>query len=222
MSARFSLLFVSNLMQRQSGKFCIYCKRCCDLLLSLVLLIILGVPFIVIAALISLESAGSPLFVQARVGIKGRRFRMLKFRSMYVDADTRLPDPEIRQQFESTGRILKLCEDPRVTRVGKLLRVTSMDELPQLINVLLGDMSLVGPRALIPSMVDPYPEWSNARHIMQPGITGLWQVSARERNESLADMIEYDLEYVRKWSLWSDFIILCRTPGVVLSRKGAV
>ena len=141
---------------------------------------------------------------------------------MYTDADEHLSDPDRRTRFEQCGKVLKLEQDPRVTRIGRVLRTTSLDELPQLMNVLLGHMSLVGPRALIPSMVNPYPEWSKARHVMLPGITGLWQVSARERNESLSDMIEYDLDYIRRWSLLLDGIILVRTPGAVISRKGAI
>jgi lipopolysaccharide/colanic/teichoic acid biosynthesis glycosyltransferase len=141
---------------------------------------------------------------------------------MYVDAHNRLDDPGALKEAEAAGRVFKVKCDPRVTRVGRLLRTSSLDELPQLINVLLGQMSLVGPRALTPNMVAPYPDWSKARHVMRPGITGLWQVSARERNESLEDMIEYDLEYIRRWSVMLDATILARTPGTVISRKGAV
>lgn len=147
---------------------------------------------------------------------------MMKLRSMFVDAAEHLDDPSIAEKAEAAGRVLKLKCDPRVTRVGKLLRTTSLDELPQLINVFLGQMSLVGPRALTINMVNPYPDWSKARHVMRPGITGLWQVSARERNESLEDMIEYDLDYIHHWSLLLDAIIVARTPGAVISRKGAV
>lgn len=197
-------------------------KRVADTILSLALLVCLLVPFAFICLAIVLDSPGSPFFVQIRVGRNGRRFAMLKFRSMYTDADQRLCDPGERAELEQSGRVLKLKQDPRVTRVGKILRTTSLDELPQVLNAFLGQMSLVGPRALIPSMVEPYPEWSKARHVMRPGITGLWQVSARERNESLEDMIEYDLQYIRAWSLLSDAVILIRTVGVVCSRKGAV
>lgn len=197
-------------------------KRVVDVAISLFGLVCLLPLLLLICTLVVIDSPGSPLFLQTRVGRNGRRFKMIKFRSMYVDADKRLDDPNILKETEAAGKVLKLERDPRVTRIGRLLRISSLDELPQLINVFLGQMSLVGPRALIPSMVDPYPEWSEARHVMRPGITGLWQVSARERNESLEDMIEYDLDYIRHWSLMSDIKTLVRTPAVVFSRKGAV
>jgi len=197
-------------------------KRMADILVSMIGLVCLLPLFALVCVLIAIDSPGSPFFLQTRVGRYGRRFRMMKFRSMFVDADKRMEDPRILAEAEAAGRVVKLKRDPRVTRIGKLLRTTSLDELPQLINVFFGHMSLVGPRALTPNMVEPYPDWSKARHVMRPGITGLWQVSARERNESLEDMIDYDLDYIRRWSLYLDAAILARTPGVVISRRGAV
>lgn len=197
-------------------------KRTIDVVLSL-LGTVLVLPLVpTICGLIVLDSPGSPFYVRVRIGRNGRRFGMIKFRSMFVDAANRVPDPARLKQIEAEGRVLKLDNDPRVTRIGKILRSTSLDELPQLINVLLGHMSLVGPRALVPSMLEPYPDWAKARSVVRPGLSGLWQVSARERNESLADMIDYDLDYIRNWSLLRDVVILARTPRAVLSRKGAI
>jgi lipopolysaccharide/colanic/teichoic acid biosynthesis glycosyltransferase len=200
----------------------LWIKRWLDMLTSAVCMICLLPLFVVVSIAVCVDSPGAPFFLHTRVGRDGRRFKMVKFRSMFVDGDKRLNDPEIRDKVESAGRVLKFEGDPRITRVGKLIRSTSIDELPQLINVLMGHMSIVGPRALMPSMLDPYPEWAAARSIVRPGITGLWQISARERNESLEDMIDYDLEYIRNWSILGDLMILAKTPGVVLSRKGAV
>ena len=197
-------------------------KRGLDLAFSVVGLTLFSPVFFVVAILVVLDSRGGAFFRQTRVGLDGKRFRMFKFRSMYIDGEKRLADPGLQRKAEEAGRVLKLKCDPRVTPIGRILRSTSIDELPQLINVLLGHMSIVGPRALIPSMLVPYPEWARLRQVVYPGITGLWQVSARERNESLADMIDYDLEYIRAWSLWSDLTIIARTPKVLISRKGAV
>lgn len=197
-------------------------KRFFDVLFSGIGLVSLLPVFAITSLLVVLDSRGGPFFVQTRIGLNGKTFRMMKFRSMFVDGDSRLSNPEMRRKAESAGRVLKFAGDPRVTRIGRILRSTSIDELPQLINVLLGDMSIVGPRALIPSMLTPYPEWSAERALVKPGITGLWQVSARDRNESLEDMIDYDLEYIHTWSLWNDLSIVARTPSVLISRKGAV
>lgn len=197
-------------------------KRAMDMAVSSLCLVLLFPVLVVIAALIALDSSGGILYLQTRVGLDGRYFHVLKFRSMYTDRDSTLDSLQARKEAESLGRILKMKNDPRITRVGRFLRSTSIDEFPQLINVFLGDMSIVGPRPLIPSMLQPYPEWARARQVMRPGITGLWQISAREHNESLADMIEYDLDYINNWSLWKDTSIVLRTPRAVISRRGAI
>lgn len=197
-------------------------KRIMDILISLVGLTILLPLFILICVFITLDSPGSPFFLQVRVGRYEKCFRMIKFRSMYVNSNEQQSDTDYCRRMDAEGKIIKLQNDPRITRVGKILRTTSLDELPQLANVLIGHMSLVGPRALIPSMMAPYPEWAKRRSVVRPGITGLWQTSAREHNESLADMINYDLEYIHNWSLWKDIVILALTPKAVISGKGAV
>ncbi len=144
---------------------------------------------------------------------------MLKFRSMRVEAD---PAIEVaRQAAAAQGRLWKGAEDSRVTRIGRFLRKTSLDELPQLFNVLKGEMSFVGPRPLIPFMLAAHPEFARARALVRPGITGLWQVSERENNTSAQAMMPYDLEYVSKLSLGFDARILVRTIFVVVSGYGA-
>ena len=203
-------------------KFSTILKRWADIFVSAVAIVLLLPLFVLLCIVISLDSLGSPFFLQVRVGRYGQCFQMLKFRSMFIDADKRLDDPDMAIKAEAEGRVLKLKNDPRVTRIGNLLRTSSLDELPQLINVLLGQMSLVGPPCAYADMVDPYPDLSERRHTVRPGITGFWQVSAREHNESLADMIEDDLHYIQRWSLFLDAIIIARTPGAVISRKGAV
>jgi lipopolysaccharide/colanic/teichoic acid biosynthesis glycosyltransferase len=139
---------------------------------------------------------------------------------MHVKQDSLVDSSAIRR-MESRGILFKPKDDPRVTRLGALLRKTSIDELPQLFNVLTGDMSLVGPRPLMLHMLDPYPELRRARGLVRPGITGLWQVSARENNETALQMAHYDLAYIREFSLWNDLLIFLRTPAAVLFGRGA-
>ena len=143
---------------------------------------------------------------------------MLKFRSMCVDADSRLET--LKQRNEATGPLFKIRRDPRVTRVGGLLRRWSLDELPQLLNVLRGEMSLVGPRPPLPSEVEQYEDWQLCRLRALPGLTGLWQVSGRSE-VPFHDMVRLDLHYIRNWSLALDFEILLRTIPAVLSNRGA-
>ena len=153
-----------------------------------------------------------------RVGKDGRHFSMLKFRSMGVGADSRLA--ELAGQNEASGPLFKIKADPRVTRVGRVLRRYSLDELPQLFNVLGGDMSLVGPRPPLPAEVAEYEEWQLGRLRAVPGLTGLWQVSGRSE-VPFHDMVRLDLHYIRNWSLALDFEILLRTVPAVISSRGA-
>ena len=176
-------------------------------------------PLILLMALLIACEGGNPFFVQKRLGRNGRVFRIWKLRSMVVDAERHLKthlenDPAARSQWESTQ---KLKQDPRVTRVGRLLRKTSMDELPQLLNVLNGTMSLVGPR---PMMVDQRRMYyGRAYYRVRPGITGLWQISARNESEFVA-RVRYDEEYHRNLSIWLDLKILAQTVVVVLRGTG--
>ncbi len=193
-------------------------KRALDVLGAAVALA-LSLPLLVGAALaIKLGSSGPVLFSQERVGRAGRRFNLLKLRTMVVDAETRLD--EVSHLNEAHGPYFKVANDPRITRVGKLLRRFSIDELPQLINVLRGEMSLVGPRPALPSEVDQFPEWFQRRVRVTPGLTGLWQVSGRFM-VPMHEAARLDVFYADHWSLGLDLKILARTPAVVLSGKGA-
>ena len=171
-----------------------------------------------IALAIKLTSAGPILFHQPRVGRGGRLFSSLKFRSMYLDAEDRLE--EVKHLNEQDGPIFKIRRDPRITSIGRLLRRTSLDELPQLFNVLLGDMSLVGPRpALMPEVLG-YEPWQLRRITVKPGLTGLWQVSGRS-DLPFETMMRLDADYIGRWSIWLDIWLLVRTIPAVISGRGA-
>jgi Undecaprenyl-phosphate galactose phosphotransferase WbaP len=196
-------------------------KRAMDIALSSVMLLALAVPLLLIALLVRLDSAGSPFHLSPRVGRGGKPFRCLKFRTMYADAEERLEqlletDPAARDEY---FRYRKLTDDPRVTRVGRVLRRLSLDEFPQLVNVLLGQMSLVGPRPyLVSELADMGPE-RDLIFLARPGITGYWQVEAR--NEvSFEERQAMEAHYVRNWSVWWDLEILLRTPVVMLAPNG--
>jgi lipopolysaccharide/colanic/teichoic acid biosynthesis glycosyltransferase len=205
-------------------------KRTMDILGSSLALIFCSPFFLVIALGIKLTSRGPILFRQERVGRFGRRFTFLKFRTMYVGSDEkvhrdyvrRLISGELRARRQGSQEVVyKLKDDPRVTPVGRLLRKTSLDELPQLWNVLKGEMSLVGPRPPIPYEVNAYDIWHRRRVLeAKPGITGLWQVNGRSRT-SFDEMVRLDLRYARDSSLWLDVKILLQTPWAVVSGQGA-
>ncbi len=193
-------------------------KSLADRSLALLGLVVLAPFLLLVALVVRLTSRGPALFTQERVGRGGTRFRMVKFRSMYVDAEERLS--ELGAQNEGAGPLFKLSEDPRVTRVGRWLRRSSMDELPQLLNVLIGQMSLVGPRPALVSEVMQYDPDTRRRLLVAPGITGLWQVHGRS-DLPWEESKRLDLRYVENWSLGFDLSILMRTVDVVLRRKGA-
>jgi len=195
-----------------------WAKRSIDLILSIVGLVMLSLLFATLALVIRLDSPGPVLYGQVRVGKDGRQFRVLKFRSMREDADLRLP--EVQRLNEVSGPMFKIRRDPRITRVGGFIRRYSLDELPQLINVVRGEMSLVGPRPPLPAEVERYEDWQLGRLRVLPGITGLWQVSGRSE-VPFDDMVRLDLDYIRKSSLALDFEILLRTIPAVLSTRGA-
>ena len=165
------------------------------------------------AAAVRLVDPGPVLFRQERVGRDGRLFTIYKFRTMVVDQDAVL-DRSVYEARERAGLLTKLPGDPRVTRIGRLLRRSSVDELPQLLNVLKGEMSLVGPRPLVARQLDPFPAIARERAKMRPGMTGAWQVSDRARYESVESMADADLDYVRRYRLWRDlWIVLCTLPA---------
>ncbi|WP_136706591.1 sugar transferase [Agromyces sp. H66] len=193
-------------------------KRAFDIVTSLLALVVLSPVFLVIAMLVRRDTPGPALFTQERVGLNGERFHMLKFRSMVVDAETQLPT--LLDRSDGNGVLFKLKSDPRVTRVGAVLRRYSLDELPQLVNVLAGEMSLVGPRPPLASEVEQYDEWTRRRLLVRPGITGLWQTQGRS-DLSWEDSVRLDLYYVENWSLTGDIIILYRTIRAVVRAHGA-
>ena len=194
-------------------------KRIVDVVLSLLALILLSPLFIIIALIIKLSSPGPVFFVQTRVGQYGRPFRFYKFRSMYLDAEKRKKDL-LAQNQSADGVIFKMKNDPRITPIGKILRRTSMDELPQFLNVLFNDMSLVGPRPPVPSEVQMYTLDERKRLNVKPGLTCLWQISGRS-DVPFKQQVSLDKEYIRSWSLKQDLWILLRTIPAILSGKGA-
>jgi len=193
-------------------------KRTTDVVLSACALIALSPVFLVAALAIKLTSPGPVLFRQTRVGLLGRHFEMLKFRSMVVDAERRLET--LQALNEQTGPTFKMRHDPRVTRVGRFLRTYSVDELPQLVNVLKGDMSIVGPRPPVPREVAQYQLWQRRRLSVRPGLTCLWQVAGRN-DIGFDEWMMLDLQYVDQWSLSSDVALIGRTVPVVVSGRGA-
>ncbi len=193
-------------------------KRAIDVAASAAGLILLSPLLLVTAVLIKLDSKGPVLYAQERVGMNQRRFRMLKFRSMVADAEQKKAG--LKHLNEAEGPVFKIRNDPRVTRVGRFIRKFSIDELPQLFNVLKGEMSLVGPRPPLPDEVARY-TWDQRRRLsVKPGVTGLWQVSGRSE-VSFVEWVDMDLSYIDHWSLWNDFVILFRTVGAVFTGRGA-
>jgi lipopolysaccharide/colanic/teichoic acid biosynthesis glycosyltransferase len=193
-------------------------KRAVDVLVAGLALFFLLPLFLVIALAIKLTDGGPIFFVQRRVGWRAETFRMLKFRSMVVHAERLRPRLEIRN--ESSGPVFKMKLDPRVTPVGRFIRKYSLDELPQLINVLMGDMSLVGPRPSLPREVASYQPWQYRRFAVRPGLTCFWQVCRGRYQISFDDWMRLDLKYVDEWSLRLDLEMILRTFGIVLGGTG--
>ena len=187
-----------------------------------VVVLLLASPLLLIISLFVARDGGPIIFGHRRVGRSGAEFRCLKFRTMLVDGDAVLArvlaeDPAAAAEWAANH---KLKNDPRVTRIGRFLRVTSLDELPQLLNVLRGEMSMVGPRPIVQDEVRRYGTDINYYYRVKPGLTGLWQVSGRS-STSYRQRIDYDVCYVRTWSLWKDFVILLKTVLVIISREGS-
>jgi lipopolysaccharide/colanic/teichoic acid biosynthesis glycosyltransferase len=208
-------------------------KRIVDVLGSGGLLVLLSPVFVCIGVAIKLTSPGPILFQQTRIGQFGQPFMFLKFRSMYIDADPRVHEKYVQEFIlqSKNGRgapdglkqdgLFKLSKDSRITPVGHFIRRTSLDELPQLLNVLVGTMSLVGPRPPIPYEIKAYGIWHRRRVLdAKPGITGLWQVHGRSRT-TFEDMVRLDLHYIDTWSLWTDLKLLLQTPWTVMKGEGA-
>ena len=220
-----------DLVLDRSRKILLFFKRATDITGSLAALIFFFPLILLISLGVKISSQGPVLFKQERVGLFGKKFMFMKFRSMYVNTDPRIHREYIklfisgrlheREDSSRSGSAYKLRGDPRITPLGRLLRKTSLDELPQFVNVLKGDMSLVGPRPPIPYECKDYDVWHRSRILnMKPGITGLWQIKGRSAT-SFDDMVRLDLKYIKTWSLWLDLVILLKTPWAVLSCRGA-
>ena len=197
-----------------------FAKRAFDIVFSAAVLILLCWLFLIVAIAIKIDDPHGPVFFgQERVGKDGKRFRMWKFRSMVTDAEARLE--ALQAQNEKTGPVFKMKDDPRVTRIGHFIRKTSIDELPQFLNVFLGDMSVVGPRPALPKEVATYTPRQEQRLLVKPGMTCYWQTRRNRDSITFDEWVELDLLYIKKCSAWSDFKLVVQTVGVVLTAQGS-
>ncbi|WP_256209840.1 sugar transferase [Paenibacillus sp. PDC88] len=212
-------VYEATLERTEANQVYLIMKRLTDMVASLLGLIILSPLFLLLALLIKLEDPKGPVFFkQQRVGKNERVFYMYKFRSMVHNAEELLE--QLLSQNEVSGAMFKMKNDPRVTKIGRLIRKTSLDELPQLWNVVRGDMSLVGPRPPLPREVEEYSLYDKQRLHVTPGCTGLWQVSGRN-SVGFAEMVEMDLEYIRKRKYWYDIGIIMKTVRLLFGAKDA-
>ena len=194
-------------------------RRAQDIFFSLLALIVLAIPMLIVALVIWIDSPGaSPIFAQDRVGRDGRIFRFYKFRSMIPDAESKLN--EVLDQNEMDGPVFKMKNDPRITRVGRFIRRTSLDELPQLINILKGDMSIVGPRPALPREVAQYTDYEKQRLYVTPGLTCYWQIQPNRNELSFDEWMELDLKYIQDRSFWLDWKLIFQTLAVVFKMYG--
>ncbi len=192
-------------------------KSTFDFFFSFAVILLISPVFLMISIAIKFEDGGSVFFIQERVGLNGRRFSIFKFRTMVANAEAL--KVSLQGQNEQAGPVFKITNDPRVTRIGRFLRKTSFDELPQFFNVILGDMSVVGPRPPIPSEVEQYKLWQKRRLSVKPGITCIWQVSGRN-NISFEDWVKLDLEYIDNWSATRDAVLILKTIKVIFTGTG--
>lgn len=194
-------------------------RRAQDIFFSLLALIVLAIPMLIVGLVIWIDSPGaSPIFAQDRVGRDGRIFRFYKFRSMIPDAESKLN--EVLDQNEMDGPVFKMKNDPRITRVGRFIRRTSLDELPQLINILKGDMSIVGPRPALPREVAQYTDYEKQRLYVTPGLTCYWQIQPNRNELSFDEWMELDLKYIQDRSFWLDWKLIFQTLAVVFKMYG--
>ncbi len=196
-----------------------YLRRAQDIFFSLLALTVLAIPMLIVALVIWIDSPGaSPIFTQTRVGRNGKHFQFMKFRSMIPNAEAKLDS--LLEQNEMNGPVFKMKDDPRITRVGKFIRKTSIDELPQLINILMGDMSIVGPRPALPREVEQYSDYERQRLYITPGLTCYWQIQPRRNELSFEEWLELDLKYIQERSFLTDWKIIFGTIGAVLGMNG--
>ncbi len=194
-------------------------RRTQDILISLAALLLLLLPMLIVALIILIDSPGaSPIFAQRRIGRDGKEFKFYKFRSMCPNAEQKLGD--LLEQNEMDGPVFKIKDDPRITRVGKFIRKTSIDELPQLWNVLRGDMSIVGPRPALPREVVQYDDYAKQRLLVTPGLTCYWQIQPRRNDLTFDEWVELDVKYIRERSFCTDWKIIFKTFGAVLGMNG--
>ena len=193
-------------------------KRILDIILSFIAIAILSIPCLIVAIFIVIESRGSPIFVQERIGKNGKAFKMYKFRSMYKDAEKLRKD--IIKQNEMDGPTFKIKKDPRITKIGKFIRKYSIDELPQLLNIFLGNMTIVGPRPALPAEVSEYTEFQRQRLLAKQGLTCYWQVSGRSEID-FEDWMKLDVKYIGEQNIFTDFKIILKTFPAVFKGDGA-
>ena len=205
------------ILRRDRGYW--FLRRTQDILLSLLALLVLWPVMLIIALIIVIDSPGAgPIFAQTRSGRNGKEFKFYKFRSMCPNADKMLDD--LLDQNEMDGPVFKIKDDPRITRVGKFIRRTSIDELPQLINILKGDMSIVGPRPALPREVEQYDDYERQRLYVTPGLTCYWQIQPERNSLNFHEWLELDLKYIQDRSFKTDWKIILKTFGAVLGMNG--
>jgi lipopolysaccharide/colanic/teichoic acid biosynthesis glycosyltransferase len=203
------------------GSYFHFSKAVFDFFFALLTTILVSPLLLLASLLILIIDRQWPLFSQERVGLNNKSFVIYKFRTM-KKVDSKSPFAKLLQELEADGIVYKDQKDPRITKLGKFLRKTSIDELPQLFNVLKGEMSLIGPRPLVPILLKDFPEIIEARSLVKPGITGLWQVMARAQNQSVFSMIKWDFDYIQHFSFKQDLFIFFKTFWVVIKQDGAV
>lgn len=195
-------------------------KRTFDVLVSLIAIIVLAIPFLIIGLIIFLDDPhGSPFFSQERVGRDGKVFKFYKFRSMVVNAEAMLDD--LQEQNEKTGPVFKMKDDPRITKIGKFIRKTSIDELPQLFNILKGDMSIVGPRPALPKEVEQYDDYARLRLLITPGLTCYWQVQDNRDLITFDEWMDMDIQYIKERTFWGDIKLIFKTVKVAFTGQGS-
>lgn len=217
MGANYNRNHMREVYQKKSAVYKVI-KRAMDISLSSVALLVLSPVFLATAVAIKLEDKGPVFFTQPRAGKDMKAFQIYKFRSMYVNAEARLS--EMMEQNEQTGHAFKIKNDPRITKVGKVIRRFSIDELPQLINIIKGDMSIVGPRPILTFQMEECSQYEKQRLIVQPGLTCYWQIGGRA-NIKWEEWVELDLDYIEDMSLWTDIKMIARTIPAVMDSDGA-